>query len=78
MKKLMITGGLIGFLIGIISGLVQDVAWPAVLWRASITTFAAGMLLRWWGRVWFQSLQASQAQRLAAEAALVAAQSPKP
>ena len=66
MKKLMIMGGLIGFVIGIVFGLVQGVAWPSLLWRASVATFAAGILMRWWGRIWVRSLQESYAQRLAA------------
>lgn len=65
MKKLMIIGGLIGFLIGIVFGLVQGVPWPSLFWRASVATFAAGLLLRWWGRVWIRSLQESYAHRLA-------------
>ena len=77
MKKLMIIGGLIGFLIGIVFGLMQGVAWPALFWRASVTTFAAGMLMRWWGRVWVRSLQESYAHRLASEVEPSALQAPK-
>ena len=65
MKKLMIMGGLLGFLIGIVFGLLQGVGWPALFWRASVGTFTAGMLLRWWGRLWIRSLQESYTQHLA-------------
>ena len=56
MKKFMITGGLIGFLIGIVSGVVQRSEWPSVIGRASVAALAAGLLLRWWGRVWAEGL----------------------
>ena len=49
MKKLMIMGGLTGFLIGFGVGLINDVSWPALFLRASVAAFAAGVLMRWWG-----------------------------
>jgi ribose/xylose/arabinose/galactoside ABC-type transport system permease subunit len=64
MKRLMIMGGLVGFLIGAGFGLVQGVAWPELFLRASVATLAAGLLLRWWGRVWVRSLKESYDQRL--------------
>ena len=77
MKKLMIMGGLIGFLIGIVFGLIQGVPWPALFWRASIATLTAGLLLRWCGGVWIRGLHESQTQRHAAEAAAAALAAPK-
>ena len=62
----MILGGLIGFLIGISFGIAQGSAWPAVIWRASIATFLAGILLRWWGAVWVKGLRQAHRERLAA------------
>jgi hypothetical protein len=62
----MILGGLIGFLIGISFGIAQGSAWPAVIWRASVATFLAGVVLRWWGGVWIKSLQQAQRERLLA------------
>ena len=53
----MILGGLIGFLIGTTFSLAQGSAWPAVLWRSAAAALIAGMLLRWWGRMWVRSLQ---------------------
>jgi len=44
-------------MIGIVFGLLQGSAWPSVLWRASVATFCAGMLMRWWGRIWVHSLE---------------------
>jgi hypothetical protein len=69
MRLWMILGGLIGFLIGVSFGIAQGSAWPAVIWRASVATFLAGVVLRWWGGVWIRSLQQAQGERLlAAEA----------
>lgn len=62
----MILGGLIGFLIGITFGLAQGSAWPAVLWRSSAAALIAGLLLRWWGRMWVRSLRQAQQDKLAA------------
>jgi hypothetical protein len=59
MKKLMVMGAMIGFGIGIIFGVLQECSWPSILWRGSVAAFVAGMLLRWWGRLWVQSLRES-------------------
>jgi ribose/xylose/arabinose/galactoside ABC-type transport system permease subunit len=67
MKKLMIMGGLIGFLIGVVFGFVEGVAWPTLFVRASVATLTAGLLLRWWGQLWLRSLKESYDQRLALE-----------
>ena len=66
MKKFMITGGLLGFSIGLVSGFLQECDGPSVLWRASVAAFVAGILMRWWGRLWAQSVQEVCEQRLAA------------
>ncbi len=63
MKKLMILGGLMGFLIGVGFGLAQASEWPSVIWRASIAAYVGGLLLRWWGRIWVQSFQEACEQR---------------
>jgi hypothetical protein len=66
MKKLMIMGGLLGFLIGITVGLAQNSSWPSILWRSSAAALAAGFLLRWWGSVWMNNLAEAYQQKLAA------------
>ena len=66
MKLLMILGGLVGFVIGITFGIAQESPWPSVIWRASIGAYLAGMLMRWWGRVWVRGLQEAHHERLAA------------
>ena len=67
MKKLMIIGGLMGFLIGIVFGLAYGSAWPFIIWRASVATLGAGLLMRWWGGVWVRSLQESYSERLGSD-----------
>lgn len=69
MKKQMILGALIGFVLGTASGWSQDCSWPTILWRATVCACAAGMLLRLWARVWAASLQKVATDRLAARAA---------
>lgn len=61
MKRLMIIGGFLGFLIGIAFGSAEQSAWPAAIWRASAAALVGGMLMRWWGRIWVQGLE--QARR---------------
>ena len=68
MRLLMLLGGLIGFLIGILMGSAQHSLWPTILWRASVAAFLAGILLRWWGRVWMKSLYEAQQQNRSAAA----------
>ena len=56
MKRFMILGGLLGFLIGVGFGTAQQSAWPAVIWRACAAALVSGILMRWWGRIWIRSL----------------------
>ena len=65
MKILMALGGMIGFLIGVMFGRLQDCGWPTVLWRSCAAALAAGLLLRWWGRVWINGLKQAQQAKLA-------------
>ena len=75
MKKLMIMGGFMGFLVGITVGLAQHRSWPSILWRASVAALVAGFLLRWWGQVWMNGLSEAYQEKLAAAEALQAQQS---
>ena len=68
MKLLMLLGGLIGFLIGISFGLLQESTWPSFFWRASIAAYASGILMRWWGKVWIEGLQAAYHEKQTAQA----------
>ncbi len=67
MKLLMVIGGLLGFLISLLLGLAQASAWPSILWHASVAAFGAGILMRWWGRLWLTSLQQVVREHLVAQ-----------
>ena len=66
MKLLMIIGGCAGFLLGLARGLAQGSAWPTVLWRASAAALVAGILMRWWGKLWIDSLAHARREKSAA------------
>ena len=68
MKKFMITGGLLGFLIGLISAWAQQADWPALIWRAAVGAVVVGLLMRWWGGLWARSLEEIYRQRRACDA----------
>jgi L-asparagine transporter-like permease len=78
MKKLMTIGGLIGFGVGIVSGLAENCSWPAILFRSSVAAFLASILLRWWGKVWMVSLQQAYFEQVQAAAAAESAASRAP
>jgi formate/nitrite transporter FocA (FNT family) len=68
MRKMMITGGAVGFGIGVLSGLATDgTAWPAVLIRASVGALVLGLLFRWWAGVWAGCWVQAQTERQSAE-----------
>ena len=56
MKTFMLMGGLVGFVIGLVSGWFGAVSWPVLLCRSSVAALAAGLLMRWWWRVCVRSL----------------------
>lgn len=66
MKKMMIMGGFVGFGLGVVTGLVKEISWPALFLRACVTALLSGLLFRWWGRVWIGGLKDSLAQAAAA------------
>jgi hypothetical protein len=48
-------------------GLSTDGAsWPGVFLRSAIATLDGGVLLRWWGENWVQTLREVHNQRMAA------------
>jgi hypothetical protein len=65
MKLIMVLGGFIGFAIGLGFSWAQGSPWPSVVWRAAIAAVLAGILLRWWGRLWIQCLHQSHRERQA-------------
>lgn len=63
MKLLMTLGGLIGFGLGLLASLLQGCAWPLAFGRACVAALLAGLVLRWWGRVWAHNLQKALQER---------------
>ena len=60
MRSFLILGGFLGFVMALALGWAQQNDWPSLLWRAALTAYAAGLLMRWWGGVWLKSLQAAR------------------
>ncbi len=73
MKLLMLLGGLLGFCTGIAFGFVQGSSWSSILLHASIAAYLAGILMRWWGRVWLRSLHQAHFERAQANESAAAA-----
>ncbi len=66
MKLLMLLGAILGFAIGFAFSLLQQSPWPRVVWHACVGAYLAGMLLRWWGRLWEKNLRLALVEREAA------------
>jgi hypothetical protein len=63
MKALIVLGAIVGFMIGAAFGLAGRSPWPDALWHACAAALAAGVLTRWWSKVWMQGLRDSLDQR---------------
>ena len=59
----MLMGGLTGFTIGIAFGSAEGGAGPETIVRASIAALIAGVLMRWWGRVWIKGLESAYREK---------------
>jgi hypothetical protein len=78
MKRLVLIGGMIGFLIGVGLGLCSEGAsWPGVFLRAALTCVIGGIVLRWWGRTWVDAIRDVHNQQMAALAKAQEANGPK-
>ena len=66
MKLLVLIGGIVGFGVGLVSGVSAECSWPTTIWHACLATCIAALLARWWGRIWIQSLKQSYGERLVA------------
>ena len=78
MKHLMILGGMIGF-IG--SGILGWMAREETLWllvKASIATCIGGLMLRWWGHLWLNSLKVAVREEMAQQTMQTEIDDPKP
>jgi hypothetical protein len=63
MKLLLLTGGLLGFGIGLGLGLVHEQSLPHALTHACVALYVGALLMRWWGRVWIKALQDSRQEK---------------
>lgn len=63
MKLLMLMGAGLGFGLGFFLSLMRESSWPNVLWHACAGAYAAGWLLRWWGRRWEAGLRLALAEK---------------
>lgn len=68
MKLLMLLGAILGFGIGFAFSLMQESPWPRVVWHACVGAYFAGLLLRWWGRLWEKNLRLALVEKEAATA----------
>jgi hypothetical protein len=69
MKKMMVAGGLAGFGLGTLGGvLTEGSSWPGILFRSSVAALVAGCLMRWWAGVFTRCLAQAHTERLAAQA----------
>jgi hypothetical protein len=67
MKRLILIGGMIGFLTGTGLGLsTEGASWPGIFLRSAVATLVGGMLLRWWGNNWVEMLREVHNQQMAA------------
>ena len=64
MKKMMILGGLVGFLIGMGFGFASQNDWVIVLLKACIAAYLAGLMMRWWARMWVRCLRDAFKEKL--------------
>ncbi|MDG1891496.1 MAG: hypothetical protein P8L18_09305 [Verrucomicrobiota bacterium] len=67
MKKMMILGGLLGFLIGLGFGFSTEGDGLSVLWKSCVAAYAAGLLMRWWGRIWIRCLKDALREKIGKE-----------
>jgi len=63
MRALLIIGGFVGFGIGLILNWSAETSWPSALWRACLTAYAAGLLMKWWGSAWRKNLESALRER---------------
>ncbi len=77
MKAMMISGAMVGFVIGAGSSLLGGGTTQTAFWHAAVAALAGGWLARWCGNIWFENLtdalvqqhrERLQAQKAAADA----------
>ena len=79
MKLLMLSGGVMGFGIGLFFSRAQENSWSYSLWQASLASYAGGWLMGWWGRSWQSNLKEEARERMHRPApTLTPSSNPKP
>lgn len=77
MKLIMLTGGWLGFGLGLVGGLVTEGStWPGTLLRACVGMLGLGLLFRWWGSLCLGCL--AEARLEAAQSSETASKDSKP
>ena len=69
MKKMMILGGLLGFLIGMGFGFAGQNDWVSILLKACVAAYLTGLMMRWWARMWVRCLRYAFKEKLSREEA---------
>jgi len=69
MKRMMLTGAIIGFACGFGLGWAREAPLEDAFLHACLAAYGGGALMRWWGRNWERSLRESCEERQAAMAA---------
>ncbi len=64
MKRMMLTGAILGFASGIGLAWHNGLPMQEAFWHACIGAYLGGMLLRWWGSIWFRGLRQSYQEPL--------------
>lgn len=64
MKLMMITGGMLGFAIALALSAGSGADWSKTLWHACLSAYVAGLLFRWWGKVWVKNLNKARMEQM--------------
>jgi hypothetical protein len=67
MKKMMIFGGLLGFLLGMGFSIASQEEWLGIFWKACVAAYLVGLMMRWWARVWVRCLKDAFKEKLKRE-----------
>jgi hypothetical protein len=63
MKLLLLSGGALGFGIGLFFSRAQENSWAYCLWHGCLAAYAGGWLMGWWGRAWQKNLKDTALER---------------
>ena len=66
MKRMMLTGAMVGMGMGFGLGWVRQIPLAEAFVHGCVAAYCGGLLMRWWGRIWFRGLREAYEERLAA------------